>query len=100
MRSRSRERVRKISDNKPSPDPQTHYCGYDSRKKCNSKTQEHCFSVSSDCLQYTTVTIQYLVLLELDVNDPLLVATYHHYGSQPNVAMGKSATLGNLNVNR
>ena len=51
MRSSSRERVRKISDNKPSPDSNSNYFGYDSRKKCNSKTPEHCFSVLNDCLQ-------------------------------------------------
>ena len=35
MPSSSRERVRKISDNKPNPDSKKFYFGYNSQKKCN-----------------------------------------------------------------
>ena len=72
MRSSSRERFRKISDNKPTGNP-------DSKKMISVTTPrrsvtlslrlEHCFSLSSDCLQYSTVTIQYLALVGLDARN-------------------------------
>ena len=70
MRSISRERVRKISDNKPNPDSKQIISVTTPRRSVTlSLTLEHCFSMSSDCLQYSTVTIQYLALVELDVRN-------------------------------
>ena len=70
MRSNSRERVRKISDNKPNPDSKTIILVTTPRRSVTlSLRLEHCFSLSSDCLQYSTVTIQYLALVELDVRN-------------------------------
>ena len=67
MRSSSRERVRKISDNKPNPDSKQIISVTTPRRSVTlSLKLEHCFSLSSDCLQYSTVTIQYLALVELD----------------------------------
>ena len=70
MRSSSRERVRKISDNKPHPDSKQIISVTTPRRSVTlSLRLEHCFSLSSDCLQYSTVTIQYLALVELDVQN-------------------------------
>ena len=70
MRSSSRERVRKINDNKPNPDSQKIISVTTPRRSVTlSLRLEHCFSLSSDCLQYSTVTIQYLALVELDARN-------------------------------
>ena len=70
MRSSSRERVRKISDNKPNPDSKKIISVTTPRRSVTlSLRLEHCFSLSSDCLQYSTVTIQYLALVELDARN-------------------------------
>ena len=70
MRSSSRERVRKISDNKPNPDSKKIISVTTPRRSVIlSLRLEHCFSLSSDCLQYSTVTIQYLALVELDARN-------------------------------
>ena len=70
MRSSSRERVRKISDNKPNPDSKKIILVTTPRRSVTlSLRLEHCFSLSSDCLQYSTVTIQYLALVELDARN-------------------------------
>ena len=70
MRSSSRERVRKISDNKPNPDSKNIISVTTPRRSVTlSLRLEHCFSLSSDCLQYSTVTIQYLALVELDARN-------------------------------
>ena len=70
MRSSSRERVRKISDNKPNPDSKKIISVTSPRRSVTlSLRLEHCFSLSSDCLQYSTVTIQYLALVELDARN-------------------------------
>ena len=70
MRSSSRERVRKISDNKPNPDSKTIISVTTPRRSVTlSLRLEHCFSLSSDCLQYSTVTIQYMALVELDARN-------------------------------
>ena len=70
MRCSSRERVRKISDNKPNPDSKKIISVTTPRRSVTlSLRLEHCFSLSSDCLQYSTVTIQYLALVELDVRN-------------------------------
>ena len=70
MRSSSRERVRKISDNKPNPDSKKIISVTTPRRSVTlSLILEHCFSLSSDCLQYSTVTIQYLALVELDARN-------------------------------
>ena len=70
MRSSSREIVRKISDNKPNPDSKQIISVTTPRRSVTlSLRLEHCFSMSSDCLQHSTVTIQYLALIELDVRN-------------------------------
>ena len=70
MRSSSRERVRKISDNKPNPDSKQIISVTTPRRIVTlSLRLEHCFPMSIDCLQYSTVTIQYLALVELDVRN-------------------------------
>ena len=70
MRSSSRERVRKISDNKPNPDSKKIISVTTPRRSVTlSLRLEHCFSLSSDCLQYSTVTIQYMALVELDARN-------------------------------
>ena len=70
MRSSSRERVRKINDNKPNPDSKNIISVTTPRRSVTlSLRLEHCFSLSSDCLQYSTVTIQYLALVELDARN-------------------------------
>ena len=70
MRGSSRERVRKISDNKPNPDSKKIISVTTPRRSVTlSLRLEHCFSLSSDCLQYSTVTIQYLALVELDARN-------------------------------
>ena len=70
MRSSSRERVRKINDNKPNPDSKKFISVTTPRRSVTlSLRLEHCFSLSSDCLQYSTVTIQYLALVELDARN-------------------------------
>ena len=70
MRCSSRERVLKISDNKPNPDSKKIISVTTPRRSVTlSLRLEHCFSLSSDCLQYSTVTIQYLALVELDVRN-------------------------------
>ena len=70
MRSSSRERVRKINDNKPNPDSKKNISVTTPRRSVTlSLRLEHCFSLSSDCLQYSTVTIQYLALVELDARN-------------------------------
>ena len=70
MRSSSRERVRKISDNKPNPDSKKNISVTTPRRSVTlSLRLEYCFSLSSDCLQYSTVTIQYLALGELDARN-------------------------------
>ena len=70
MRSSSRERVRKISDNKPNPDSKKIISVTTPRRSVTLPIRlEHCFSLSSDCLQYSTVTIQYLALVELDARN-------------------------------
>ena len=70
MRSSSRERVRKINDNKPNPDSKKIISVTTPRRSVTlSLRLEHCFSLSSDCLQYSTVTIQYLALVELDARN-------------------------------
>ena len=70
MRSSSRERVRKISDNKPNPDSKKIISVTTPRRSVTlSLRLEHCFSLLSDCLQYSTVTIQYLALVELDARN-------------------------------
>ena len=53
MRSISRERVRKISDNKPNPDSKKYISVTTPRRSVTlSLRLEHCFSLSSDCLQF------------------------------------------------
>ena len=70
MRSSSRERVRKINDNKPNPDSKNIISVTTPRRSVTlSLRLEHCFSLSSDCLQYSTVTIQYMALVELDARN-------------------------------
>ena len=71
MRSSSRERVRKISDNiKPNPDSKKFISVTTPRRSVTlSLRLEYCFSLSSDCLQYSTVTIQYMALVELDARN-------------------------------
>ena len=70
MRSSTRERVRKINDNKPNPDSKKIISVTTPRRSVTlSLRLEHCFSLSSDCLQYSTVTIQYLALVELDARN-------------------------------
>ena len=70
MHSSSRERVRKINDNKPNPDSKKIISVTTPRRSVTlSLRLEHCFSLSSDCLQYSTVTIQYLALVELDARN-------------------------------
>ena len=70
MRSSSRERVRKINDNKPKPDSKKIISVTTPRRSVTlSLRLEHCFSLSSDCLQYSTVTIQYLALVEVDARN-------------------------------
>ena len=70
MRSSSRERVRKINDNKPNPDSKKIISVTTPRRSLTlSLRLEHCFSLSSDSLQYSTVTIQYLALVELDARN-------------------------------
>ena len=70
MRSSSRERVRKISDNKPNPDSKKIISVTTPRRSVTlSLRLEYCFSLSSDCLQYSTVTIQYMALVELDARN-------------------------------
>ena len=70
MRSSSRVRVRKISDNKPNPDSKIFISVTTPRRSVTlSLRLEYCFSLSSDCLQYSTVTIQYMALVELDARN-------------------------------
>ena len=70
MRSSSRVRVRKISDNKPNPDSKKIISVTTPRRSVTlSLRLEYCFSLSSDCLQYSTVTIQYMALVELDARN-------------------------------
>ena len=70
MRSSSREGVRKINDNKPNPDSKKIISVTTPRRSVTlSLRLEHCFSLSSDCLQYSTVTIQYLAFVELDARN-------------------------------
>ena len=70
MRSSSRERVRKISDNKPNPDSKKIISVTTPRRSVTlSLSLEYCFSLSSDFLQYSTVTIQYMALVELDARN-------------------------------
>ena len=70
MRSSSRERVRKISDNKPNPDSKKIISVTTPRRSVTlSLRLEYCFSLSSDCLQYSAVTIQYMALVEFDARN-------------------------------